>query len=114
VRSREHLEERDFEELFRQLKTVKDRVEWLLASYPAARNDDLYLYVLYLRHFCPEASQYIRFIPYEVFRQFPRFETISRCRRKIQSEGRYLPTDPEVLKRRSRLAEAYRRVMPRL
>ena len=102
------------ENLREKLKTVKERVEWLLANYPEARNDDFYLYILYVRHFEPELSQYIDYIPFELIKKSTRFETIRRCRQKIQEEGRYLPTDPKVLRKRRKLAEAYRQVIPKL
>jgi len=38
----------------------------------------------------------------------------SRTRQKIQEEGRYLPTDEEVLRRRRRLAQKYRRLINEL
>jgi len=100
--------------LAQKLKTVKEQVEWLLERYPESRNDDFYLYILYVRHFEPELSRYIEFIPFELIKKSTRFETIRRCRQKIQEEGRYLPTDPKILRKRRKLAEAYRKVMPRL
>ena len=101
-------------DLREKLKTVKERVEWILANHPEARNDDFYLYILYVRTFEPELSKYIDYIPFEIIKRSTRFETIRRCRQKIQEEGRYLPTDPKVLKKRRKLAEAYRRVIPQL
>ena len=104
----------DEDALIRRLRTVKSRVEYVLENYPETRNDDRYLWLIYIRLFCPEMSKYIRFIPYDVLKNAPTFETIRRCRQKIQEQGMYLPTDPEVLARRRRLAEAYRHVIPKL
>jgi ribosomal protein S17E len=102
-------------QLLDKLKTVKERVEYLLAKYPDARNSDFYLTILYIRHFVPELAQYIKYIPYNIIKKYDGlFESIRRARQKIQEEGRYLPTDPEVLRKRRRLAEKYRRVIPRL
>ena len=102
------------EELLEKLKTVKERVEYLLRKYPDARNSDLYLTILYLRKFT-ELGKYIDYIPYNVIRKYEGvFETIRRTRQKIQEEGYYLPTDPKVLKKRRKLAEMYRRVMPKV
>ena len=101
-------------DLREKLKTVKERVEWILANHPEARNDDFYLYILYVRTFEPELSKYIDYIPFELIKRSTRFETIRRCRQKIQEEGLYLPTDPKVLRKRRKLAEAYRRVIPQL
>ena len=102
------------ENLREKLKTVKERVEWLLANYPETRNDDFYLFILYIRHFEPELSRYIEFIPYNLIKRSTRFESVRRARQLIQAEGRYLPTDPKVLRKRRRLAEAYRQVIPKL
>ena len=102
------------ENLAEKLKTVKERVEYLLERYPESRNDDFYLYILYVRHFEPELSRYIEYIPFEIIKRSTRFETIRRCRQKLQEQGLYLPTDPKVLRKRRKLAEAYRRVMPQL
>lgn len=104
----------DEKALLEKLRTVKERVEYLLEKYPNARNSDLYLIILYLRKFT-ELGKYIKYIPYEVIRKYDGvMESIRRARQKIQEEGRYLPTDPNVLKRRRRLAEKFRRVVPKL
>ena len=96
------------EELRERLATVKERVEYILRNYPESRNDDRYLWLLYVRLFEPELSKYIKFVPYEVLKSVVSFETIRRVRQLIQAEGKYLPTDPEVLRKRRRLAEAMR------
>ena len=98
-------------EILERLKTVKDRVEYILENYPESRNDDFYLWLLYIRLFERQLSNYIKFIPYKLLKNAVKFETISRVRRKIQEEGRYLPTDPKVLEKRRRLAKIYQRVM---
>jgi len=100
--------------LLERLKTVKDRVEYLLEVYPESRNDDFYLWLLYVRTFDKNLSNYIKFIPYRLIRNAVKFETISRVRRKIQEEGRLLPTDPKVLEKRRRLSKIYQRVIPRV
>jgi len=102
------------EELLDKLKTTKERVEWLLYKYPNARNSDLYLTILYLRRFT-DLGKYIKYIPYNVIKRYEGiFETIRRTRQKIQEEGKYLPTDEEVLRRRRKLAKKYRRLIHEL
>jgi len=101
--------------LLERLQTVKDRVEYILKNYPNARNSDFYLTILYIRHFIPELAKYISYIPYDVIKKHEGlFESIRRTRQRIQEEGRYLPTDREVLKRRRRLEEAMKRVVHKL
>jgi len=104
----------DEEELLDKLKTTKERVEWLLYKYPNARNSDFYLTILYLRRFT-DLGKYIKYIPYNVIKRYEGiFETIRRTRQKIQEEGKYLPTDEEVLRRRRKLAKKYRRLIHEL
>jgi len=100
------------ETLAEKLKTVKERVEYILEHYPESRNDDFYLYLIYIRLFEPKLSGYIKYIPFNLVKTATRFETIRRCRQKLQESGQYLPTDPKVLRKRRKLAEAYRKVMP--
>jgi len=102
------------ENLVERLKTIRERVEWILANHPEARNDDFYLYLLYVRYFEPKLSGYIKFIPFSLIKTATRFETIRRMRQKLQEAGLYLPTDPKVLQKRRKLAKIYRQVMPRL
>lgn len=98
--------------LLKKLRTVKDRVLYILDKYPETRNNDLYLWLIYVRLFEPELSKYIKFIPYDVLEKSISFETIRRLRQKIQNDlGLYPPTDPKVLRRRRRKAEAMRKVI---
>ena len=99
----EEIEEEEVEELIKKLRTWKERVEYVLKNYPYARNDDFYLWLICVRLFCPEASKFIKFIPPRIFKRFPHFETIRRVRQKLQEKGKYLPTDPRVLKKRKKL-----------
>ncbi|MFP3190152.1 MAG: hypothetical protein RXR31_02705 [Thermoproteota archaeon] len=91
-------------DLAEHLKTVKARVEWILEKYPSARNSDTLLQFIYMRVF--EGID----IPYVEWEKISKLslETVRRMRQKLQEEGKYLPTNPEVLKRRKRLAEKYR------
>jgi len=101
-------ERAEIESVKEQLRSVKERVEWLLKNHPETRNDDRYLIILYLRYFTP-MRKYMKFVPYSVIKDLPSFESIRRVRQLIQEEGKYLPTDPEVRRRRGRLMEAYRK-----
>jgi hypothetical protein len=97
-----------------KLETVIDRVRAILQSDEDARNSDLYLMILYLRRFT-ELGKYISFIPYDLIRKYEGiFENIRRARQKLNEEGLFLPTDPKVAKRRRRLAEEYRKTLPKI
>jgi hypothetical protein len=105
----------DVEKIIEKFRTTRERVEFILKKHPNARNSDFYLVILYIRYFVPELAKYIDYIPYEIIRKYDGlFETIRRTRQKIQEEGKYLPTDPEVLKKRRRLAEKYRIAFARM
>lgn len=108
----EHLDD-EVVDTIHELKTVKDRVKYILKHYPETRNDDMYLWLIYVRLFDKELSKYIKFIPYEVLKRATKFETIRRVRQKIQNEeGLYPPTNPKVRARRRRKQELWRRAMP--
>jgi len=91
-------------ELAEHLRTVKDRVEWILSKFPSARNSDTMLQFIYLRTF--EGIN----IPYVEWEKISKLslETVRRMRQKLQEEGKYLPTDPAVIERRKRLEKKYR------
>jgi len=84
--------------------TIKERVKAILRDYPYARQDDTFLWLMYVRIHVPELSKYIKYIPPDVLKKAPKFETITRARRFIQNEeGLYLP--PENVRRRRRRRE---------
>ena len=78
-----------------ELRTVSSIVEDLLEKEERCRNDDKYLTFKVMQKFTKI------YIPFEDFSKIPAFETVKRCRAKIQNkEKRFLPTDPEVRKKR--------------
>jgi len=108
------LDEYKDKRLLERLRTIKDRVEYILSNYPDARNSDLYLTILYLRKYT-ELGKYIKYIPYENIKKYDGiFETIRRTRQKVQEEGRFLPTDPEVINKRKKLSERFRRIVNKI
>lgn len=84
--------------------TVKGNVEKLLERNPDSRNSDKYLIYLYVHEVLGVP------ITYEQWQKISgvSFESIRRVRQKIQEEGRYLPTDPEVARKRGRNQEEIR------
>lgn len=102
------MERISLEELRKRYPTVEDRVIYILERYPEARNDDLYLIILYWRYF-DELGKYIRFVPYEVIKKATRPETIRRTRQYVQNTlGLYPPTRESVIKRRKRAEKRMR------
>ncbi|MEM0038664.1 MAG: hypothetical protein QXX81_05380 [Zestosphaera sp.] len=93
------------------LKTVKERVTYLLRKYPETRNSDLLLIVLYLREFT-ELGEFIKYIPHQLLRKHEGVtESVRRARQQIQAGGQYLPTDPGVLEARRRKERRLRRLL---
>ena len=94
-----------------EFKTVKARVEYILRKYPEARNDDRYLWLMYVREF-DDLGKYISYVPYGVLKKAVSFGTLVRVRRKLQNdEGKYLPTDPDVIRKRSKRQRIIREVI---
>lgn len=80
-----------------EFKQVQDLVEQLLSMDKRCRNDDKWLTYRVMRHYTNI------YIPFEDFEKLPAFETIKRCRAKIQNvEKKYLPTDPKVIAKRQK------------
>lgn len=78
-----------------EVKKVSTIVRLLLEKDERCRNDDKWLTYRVMRHFTKI------YIPFEDFKKMPAFETVKRCRAKIQNkEHLYLPTDPKVIQRR--------------
>ncbi len=76
-----------------ELGQVKWLVEQILATDEQARNSDKYLIWKIMSRFTE--------IPFEVFLNMPSMESIRRTRQIIQNkEGRYPPTDSEVMAKR--------------
>jgi hypothetical protein len=78
--------------------SIKEVVEAVLKEVPASRNSDkdLFYYVLTLK--CGVIMSY------EDFNNMwkVKYATVERVRQLLQAEGKYLPTDPEVLAQRTK------------
>jgi hypothetical protein len=74
-----------------EFKTKKEEVEFLLEKYPATRENDFYLQLMWLKIF---GHVNIPYIDWNSLKDFSgTLETVSRVRRKIQNEyGKYLPS----------------------
>jgi len=82
-------------ETIEEFNGVTGLVQELLRSDERCRNDDKWLTYRVMSHFTKI------FIPFEDFKIIPTFETVSRCRRKIQNKHlMYPPTSEDVIKRR--------------
>lgn len=72
------------------LRTTKDKVAFILERHPKARDNDKYLYLVYLRMFCNakslQSANFDEFATYIMEREVPMPETIRRVRAKLQEE----------------------------
>jgi hypothetical protein len=91
----------------RMEKAVSD----ILERFPGARNSDLYLTILVLRY-CTRLGRYIGVIPFSEIKEYDGIlEAIRRTRQKLNEQGLYLPTDPDVLEKRKKKSEKMRRAI---
>ena len=91
-----------------EFKNIKDLVEKILAQDERARNDDKWLTYRVFNEIARQHGTFV-YIPFKLWEILPAFETVKRVRAKIQNEeGRYIPTDPEVLKKRRIRSKAIR------
>tara|TARA_R100001530_G_C4312975_1_gene153568 strand:+ start:491 stop:787 length:297 start_codon:yes stop_codon:yes gene_type:complete len=87
----------------KELNSVYNLVNNLLTIDERCRNDDKWLTYRVMRYYTPI------FIPFNDFAKIPAFETIKRCRAKIQNtEKRLIPTDIKTLKKRRLRSEDIR------
>ena len=111
------MEDAEYEDLKEKYKTLKEQTEYILKNYPSSRELDELLWWLVLKTFYPDLAKLFGegankgYIPKEVLEKVPRFETVSRIRRKFNEQGMYLPKDKEVRARRRRYEEHWRRLM---
>lgn len=89
------------------LNTLTKRVENILSRDNNAKNSDKWLIYRVLEEISQENGCNL-FIPFTLFDKFPSFESITRCRRKLNEKGRYLPTDREVIEKRKKRERVFR------
>lgn len=80
------------------LKSVKKKVQFILQEYPETRNNDNLLCSIYWR-------EIDHVYDLDRLKYATSAEAIRRSRQLINSEGKLLATDPEVLRRRRQLAK---------
>ena len=93
------------------MRSIKDKVEYVLKEYPDTRNSDQYLIVMIWWCFNQdsfEGKEYVRVK--DVVDKFEKMESITRCRRKLQEEGKY-PSTGTVLEKRQGEAEDIRQTI---
>lgn len=98
----------------KSLKTTKKLVEVVLNKKPLSRDDDKLLIIYCLKLQGMKVTQtkektYTWEFTLQDLEQMKSFETITRVRREIQNtEGKYLPTNPEIARQRKIREETIR------
>ncbi|MFW5902401.1 MAG: hypothetical protein ACOCTT_00765 [archaeon] len=70
------------------VKSLRDTVKKVLREDERARNSDKWLVIMVLRE-----MGFDIYVDYHQMDDMPSFESITRCRRKIQEKGKYLAND---------------------
>lgn len=81
-------------------KTLKEKVEVLLRDFPQSRNCDKQLVLKYWENYDNIPMGDINSFKNGFLKSSTSMESITRARRLLQEEGKYLPTDKTVLGRR--------------
>jgi len=90
------------ENLKASLAVIRNNVWRILEEFPETRNNDRLLEARYMHEFHGVTSLYV----YAAMKELPSLDTILRRRREIQEEGHFLPTDPAVIRRRTKLSNS--------
>ena len=69
-----------------RLTKMQDKVEFILRKYPKTRDDDRLLIGAVYAHFYDVPVGAVSFKDVLLNEKLPSFETIGRCRRKLQAE----------------------------
>lgn len=88
------------------LKTIKEKVAYVLDRYPSTRNSDLKLIANYMQIFHNIKTLRDWAIHADTVRVTP--ETIRRTRQALNMKGMYMPTSHKVLKQRGLLQDTFR------
>lgn len=107
----------EFEELDveHHLKRYKALTQEILTKWDKSTNSDVLLYFEALRTLfegiqVTSSADFVIFkFPKKDIKYFPSPETITRCRRMLNSKGIGLPTNPYVLEKRAKRQRAIRR-----
>ena len=89
------------------LKTMQDKVVWVLKNFPVCRDDDNLLIGAIYKYFYDVDPKTTVFSEILLRDNLPKFETIRRCRQKAQE---MLPHLGPTLEAKARRREHYQRV----
>jgi len=81
-----------------EYRTTRSLVYRLLRDEPRCRGDDTWLVFRAYEEIAKSYGKSV-FIPFELFKELPSPETVSRCRRKWQEQGKFLPDANTMIER---------------
>ena len=88
-----------------KMKTLTEKVHWMLTMYPDTRDDDrLLIYKIYKEYYHISHQTFLEVLRME---GLPSFESIRRCRQKIQEEDETLRGTKRTQERRIAAQETY-------
>ena len=87
-----------------ELKKLKDTVKEVMRADSKTRNSDKWLIIQVLRK-----RGFKIYVDYKELKEMPSFESITRCRRKIQNDDKELLPTEKTDRRRTELEEEHRR-----
>lgn len=90
-----------------EIKKTKNRVKAILEEVPDTRENDMLLYIFYFQQ--KYGTTDIRFLNHCV--KGNEFETVSRCRRKLQAENPFLASGKTIRDLRTDAEEVFREEM---
>lgn len=90
------------------LSKLEDEVELLLVENEETRADDMTLYLEYLRHKNVSLINTFNSRKYRVYNGISSFESVSRCRRKLQERYPELKPDKKTLELRKEEEKRWR------
>jgi len=100
----------------KDLKVLKNQVEYCLINYPHTRNSDISLTIKLWEEFYPESilithDNGVHCIPLNYLFIIPREDNIKRVRANFQSKGQFLPTEKEIAIKRGWKEEEWRKAL---
>ena len=93
-----------------EIDTTNGLVKQILQKYPIARNSDDYLYVRVIKAINPKAAEkpFVEVMENLKDLGLPCYETVGRCRRKIQEQHPELRSDDFITRCRENNEEAFK------
>ena len=91
------------------LTAMKMQVKQCLHNWPATRNSDKELYIKVITEFYGITGR--DYVTFDEIIILPSYDTISRCRRKIQEGKEYPPTDEKIALERGWLVDEWKKAL---